>query len=167
MSVPEAIALHSFCVIFFLFSWWKWKQIRGDTYTTASRYQDIEIPRPKNGDIEIQGLKHQGIRKRRQIGHGIIIPRDFFRGQNSTILRFQDRKSTKSRFTDWKVMTLSFCRLLNLMLPDRYRIIVFSEPTISPKFQVFKILNISLEIPRILNSSREKPSISNFLIRNT
>ena len=78
-----------------------WRHIYHNIEIPRPESQDIEIPRPKNGDIEIQGLKHHGIRKRRQIGHGIIIPRDFFRGQNSKISRFQDRKSMKSHDTEF------------------------------------------------------------------
>ena len=50
-------------------------------------YHDIEIPRPKNHDIE----------KRRQISHDIMIPRRFFRGQKAAISRFQDHDIEISR----------------------------------------------------------------------
>ena len=75
-------------------------------------HNDIEIPRPKNCDIEIQGLKHQGIEKRRQLSHDIVIPRHFFRGQKGTTSGFQNPKTTTSRFQ--KASTLSFCGILTL-----------------------------------------------------
>ena len=39
-------------------------------------YHDIGIPRPKNHDIEIRGLKHHGIEKWRQISHRQVRHRD-------------------------------------------------------------------------------------------
>ena len=76
---------------------------------------DIEIPRPKNRDIEIRGLKHHGIEKWRQISHGIVIPRCFFRVEKATISRFQDQKATTS----------SSCGILTLIPPDKSLEVVY------------------------------------------
>ena len=70
-------------------------------------YHDIEIPRPKNRDIE----------KRRQLTHDIVIPRHFFRGQKATTSRFQGRKTTASRFQDQKAKTSGFRGTLTLHAP--------------------------------------------------
>ena len=69
---------------------------------------DVEILRPKNRNIEIWGLKHGGIKKRRQLSHGIVIPRHFFSRQKARSSRFQAQKTT----------TWSFYGILTLMLPD-------------------------------------------------
>ena len=47
-------------------------------------YNHIEIPRPKHRDIEIRGLKHHSIGKRRQLNHDIVISWYFFRVQIRT-----------------------------------------------------------------------------------
>ena len=49
---------------------------------------NFEIPGPKNCDIDIRGLKLHDIEKGRQLSHGIVIPRHFFRGQKSATSRF-------------------------------------------------------------------------------
>ena len=60
-------------------------------------YHDIEIPRPKNHNIEIPRPKNRDIKKQRQLTHDIVVPRHFFRGQKSMMLRFQGSKTTTSR----------------------------------------------------------------------
>ena len=87
---------------FFLFSQWKQKRGREDTY------YDIEIPRPKIHDIEIPRPKNRDIENPRPKNHDIEIPRHFFRKQ----------KATTSRFQDWKTTTSSSCGIVTLMPPD-------------------------------------------------
>ena len=82
-------------------------------------YHDIGIPRPKNRDIEFQGLKYHG-EKQRQLSHDIVIPRYFFRGQKATISRFQDSKTMTSRFQEQKATTSSFCGILTYTPPDMF-----------------------------------------------
>ena len=74
-------------------------------------YHNIEISRPrnydiikiaslKNRDIEIDGLKHHGIEKQRQLSHDIVMPMHFFRVQKATTSGSQDWKTATSRFQD-------------------------------------------------------------------
>ena len=88
-----------------------WRHIYHDIGIPRAKNHDVEIPRPKNRDIEIRGLKHHGIEKWRQISHGIVIPRCFFRVEKATISRFQDQKATTS----------SSCGILTLMPPDKHQ----------------------------------------------
>ena len=64
--------------------------IYNDIGISRPKSHNIEIPRPKNCDVEIWGLKHHNIEKRRQLSHDIVIPRHFFRRQKATTSRFQD-----------------------------------------------------------------------------
>ena len=58
---------------------------------SKKKSHEIEVPRPKNCDIEIRGrLKHHNIEKQSQLSHDIMIASHFFRGQKATTLRFQD-----------------------------------------------------------------------------
>ena len=82
---------------------------------------DIEIPRPKNCDIEIQGIKQHAIEKWRQLSHDIVIPMHFFRRQKATTLRLQDWKTTTLSFQDQTATTSIFCRILTLMPPNSWR----------------------------------------------
>ena len=52
-----------------------WRHIYHDIGIPRPKSHDIKIPRLKNRDIEIHGLKHHDIEKRRQLTHGILIPR--------------------------------------------------------------------------------------------
>ena len=87
-----------------------WRHIYHDIRIPRLKNHNIEIPGPKNRDIEVRGLKQYNIEKRRQIGHDIVIPRRFFRGQKAATSRFHDQKATTS----------ITCGILTLMPPDSY-----------------------------------------------
>ena len=67
-----------------------WRHIYQDIGIRRTKNHDTKIPIPKNRDIEIRGLQHHDIEKRREIIHNIVIRSRFFRGQKATTSRFQD-----------------------------------------------------------------------------
>ena len=103
---------------------------------------DIEIPGPKNCDINSRRLNTMTSRNR-QLNHYIVIPRHFFRGQKAATLRFQDWINTTLRFQDQKATASSLCRILTLMAPHRSAIFLLNK-IMALIFQITNIQNKTL-----------------------
>ena len=97
-----------------------WRYIYHDMEIPRPKEHDIEIPRPKSRDnIEIRGLKHHVIEKRRKLSHGMVIPKLFFfqraKSHDIEIPRLKNHDVEISRL---KTTASSFCAILTLMPPD-------------------------------------------------